>query len=149
MLQKQRLKQENKENNRKHNVKQCPETVCFRGHWETKGRFCKRVVLANVPSLRLSFRGNKRRYPHSGFRSGGTSECTLVPVCVPGEHPPKPPFWKTTLLSTLGGCGKRWISQKRFIIYKNTAKRCVLMRGSKPRMFVTPACFAYFGILVI
>ena len=25
-------------------------------------------------------------YPHSGFRSGGTSECTLVPVFVPGEH---------------------------------------------------------------
>ena len=33
-------------------------------------------------------------YPRSGFRSGGTSECTLVPVFVPGEQPPKPPFWK-------------------------------------------------------
>ena len=33
-------------------------------------------------------------YPRSGFRSGGTSERTLVPVFVPGEHPPKPPFWK-------------------------------------------------------
>ena len=31
-------------------------------------------------------------YPRSGFCSGGTSECTLVPVFVPGEHPPKPPF---------------------------------------------------------
>ena len=29
-------------------------------------------------------------YPRSGFRSGGTSECTLVSVFVPGEHPPKP-----------------------------------------------------------
>ena len=29
-----------------------------------------------------------------GFRSGGTSECTLVPVFVPGEHLPKPPLWK-------------------------------------------------------
>ena len=38
-----------------------------------------------------------RTYPRSGFRSGGTSECTLIPVFVPGEHPPKPPFWKTTL----------------------------------------------------
>ena len=38
-------------------------------HWEIKGRFRKRVVLANVPS-----------YPRSGFRSAGT---TLVP-----------PFWK-------------------------------------------------------
>ena len=63
-------------------------------HWETKGWFRKRVVLANVPSFRLSFRGNMRTYPRSGFRSGGTSERTLVPVFVPGEHPPKPPFWK-------------------------------------------------------
>ena len=39
-------------------------------------------------------------YPRSGFRSGGTSECTLVPVFVPGEHPPKPPFWKTPPLLT-------------------------------------------------
>ena len=52
-------------------------------------------------------------YPRSGFRSGGTcertlvpvfvpgtSEWSLVPVFVPGEHPPKPPFWKTTLLSS-------------------------------------------------
>ena len=52
-----------------------------------------------------------RMYPRSGFRSGGTSERTLVPVFVPGEpserilvpgfvpgeHPPKPPFSKTTL----------------------------------------------------
>ena len=35
-----------------------------------------------------------RTYPRSGFRSGGTSECTLVPVFVPGEHPPKPPFFR-------------------------------------------------------
>ena len=41
---------------------------------------------ANVPSFR--------------FRYRETSECTLVPVFVPGEHPPNPPFWKTTLLST-------------------------------------------------
>ena len=33
-------------------------------------------------------------YPRFGFRSGGTSECTLVLVFVPGEHLPKPPFWK-------------------------------------------------------
>ena len=34
-------------------------------------------------------------YHRSGFRSGGTCELTLVPVFVPGEHPPK-----TTLLET-------------------------------------------------
>ena len=39
--------------------------------------------------------------PHSGFRSEGPCERTLVPVFVPGEHPQKPSFWKTTLLSTL------------------------------------------------
>ena len=33
----------------------------------------------NVPSFRV-------------FRSGGTSECTLVPFFVPGEHPPNHPF---------------------------------------------------------
>ena len=30
-------------------------------HWEIKGRFRKRVVLANVPSFRFSFQGNIRR----------------------------------------------------------------------------------------
>ena len=54
-------------------------------HWEIKGRFRKRVVLAhvpsfrffvpgehvNVPSVRLSFRENIQMYPRSGgFRSG-------------------------------------------------------------------------------
>ena len=58
------------------------------------------MVLANVPSFRFLFQGNMRTCPRSGFRAGGTSECTLVLVFVPGEHPPKPPFWKTTLLST-------------------------------------------------
>ena len=68
-------------------------------HWETKGRFRKRVVLANVPSFRCAFGGNTRPHPRSGFPSGGACECTLVPVFVPEEHLPKPPFWKTTLLS--------------------------------------------------
>ena len=36
--------------------------------------------MANVPSFQFSFRGKMRTYPRSGFRSGGTSECTLVPV---------------------------------------------------------------------
>ena len=34
-------------------------------------------------------------YPRSGFRSRATCERSLVPVFVPGEHPPKPPFWET------------------------------------------------------
>ena len=52
--------------------------VCPFYHWETKGRFRKRVVLANVPSFRFSFQGNMRTY--------------LVPVFVPGEHPNVPSF---------------------------------------------------------
>ena len=47
-------------------------------HWEIKGRFRKRVVLANVPSFR--------------FRFGGTCARTLVQVFVPGEHPNVPSF---------------------------------------------------------
>ena len=47
-------------------------------------------------------------YPRSGFRSGGTCERTLVPVCIPGEHPNVPSLRflfrgtsaKTTLLET-------------------------------------------------
>ena len=72
-------------------------------HWETKGQFRKRVVLANVPSFRFSFRGNIRTYPRSGFRSRGRFECTLVPVFVPGGTSAKTTlfkFWKTTLLAT-------------------------------------------------
>ena len=60
----------------------------------------KRAVLANVPSFRFSFWGNMRTYPRSGFRSGGTSERTLIPVLVPGEHAPKPPLLETTLLGS-------------------------------------------------
>ena len=74
-------------------------------HWEIQGRFRKRVVLANVPSFRFSFRRNHpfgnhpfvntkkahweikgrfpkgwfwRTYPRSGFRSGGTSAKTTL-----------------------------------------------------------------------
>ena len=81
----------------------------FRDHLdreETKGRFRKRMVLANVPSFRFSvprehpnvpsfrfrfcgnmpnapsfrfsFRGNVRMYPRSGFRSGRTSTKTTL-----------------------------------------------------------------------
>ena len=61
---------------------------------ETKGRFRKRVVLANVPSFWFLVPGNIRMYLRSVFWYQGTSECTLVPCFGTGEHPPKPPFWK-------------------------------------------------------
>ena len=38
-----------------------PFSLAIKSHWEIKGRFRKRVVLANVPSFRFSFRGNIRR----------------------------------------------------------------------------------------
>ena len=49
-----------------------------KSHWEIKGRFRKRVVLANMPSFQFSFRGNMRMYSCSGFRSGGTSAKTTL-----------------------------------------------------------------------
>ena len=48
-------------------------------HWEIKGRFRKRVVLANVPSFRFSFRGKHANVPSFRF-------------LVPGEHPNVPSF---------------------------------------------------------
>ena len=74
---------------------------------ETKGRFCKRVVLANVPSFRFLVPSFRFLYPRSDFwyrRSVFLSPrssfwysrfvfCTLVPVWGSREHPPKP-FWK-------------------------------------------------------
>ena len=88
-------------------------------HWEIKGRFRKRAVLANVPSFRFSFRGNIRRNRPFGnhpfvntkkghweikgrFQKGGFGKGTLVPVFVPGEHPPK--LLETTLLRTPDPC---------------------------------------------
>ena len=41
-------------------------------HWEIKGRFRKRMVLANVPSFLFSFRGNMRTHPRSGFSFWGS-----------------------------------------------------------------------------
>ena len=66
----------------------------------SKGQFRKRVALANVPSFWFSFRGNMRKYPHSGFRSGGNIRMYLRSGCRSGgnirqNHPfGKPPFRK-------------------------------------------------------
>ena len=61
-----RRKPENAEEKRKR--RNARQIVKF--HREIKGRFRKRVVLANVPSFRFSFRVSMRTYPRSGFRSG-------------------------------------------------------------------------------
>ena len=80
-------------------------------HWEIKGRFRKRVVLANVPSFRFSFRENIRRnhpfgnHPFVNTKQGHWEITGRFPKgwfwrTYPrsgfrsGEHPPKPPFWK-------------------------------------------------------
>ena len=81
-----------------------------------KGGFVKGWFWRCVPSFRFSFRENMQTYPRSGFRSGGTSECTLVLVFVPGKHPPKPTFCKnhpfvnprTRTTHTIGTTGLFW-----------------------------------------
>ena len=61
---------------------------------ETKGRFCKRVVLANVSSLLFLYQRSVL-YTLVPFLGA------ILPFIVPSfrfwgsrEHPPKPPFWK-------------------------------------------------------
>ena len=59
-------------------------------HWEIKGRFRKRVVLANVPSFRFSFLW---------------------------EHPPKPPFWKPpSCQHQKGSLGDKRAVSKRVVL---------------------------------
>ena len=67
-----------------------------RAHWEIKGRFRKRVVLANVPSFRFSFQGNLRTYPRSGFCSGEHPNVASFRGNIRQDHPfGKPPFWQS------------------------------------------------------
>ena len=72
---------------------------------------------------------NMRTYPRSGFRSVGTSECTLVPVFVPGEHSPKPPFWKPPFLSTPEKSGfpppPQKVSASRILCWFDTVQHSV------------------------
>ena len=83
--------------NRLKNLNLCSVMV-FRE--KTKVQFRKRVGLAKAPSFRVFRSGGTCKRTLVPVRSRGTSECILVLVSVPGEHPPKPPFWKTTLLVT-------------------------------------------------
>ena len=109
-------------------------------HWEIKGRFRKRVVLANVPSFQFSFRGNMRTYPRSGICSGGTSECTLVPVFVPGEHPPKSPFWKRRFPQPQNFQRLSEILRIRFLgpNSQESAQKCSEVLRNVPPLSVTP-----------
>ena len=66
---------------------------------EIKGRFRKRVGSAYVPSFRFSFQGNMRTYPRSGFWYREHPNVPSFRFSFQWEHPPKPPFWKATLLS--------------------------------------------------
>ena len=61
-------------------------------HWEIKGRFRKRVVLANVPSFRFSFRGNiGRNHPFGNHPFVNTKKGHLE---IKGRFP-KGWFWRT------------------------------------------------------
>ena len=75
----------------------------LKNHREIKGRFRKRVVLGGYP--RSGFRSGEtsERTLIPVFRCRGTSECTLVPVFVPGGTSAKTPLLETTLL----GCSER------------------------------------------
>ena len=64
-----------------------------RSRGNKKGSFVKGWFWRMCPRSGFPFRGFWRTCPCSGFRSRGTSEGTLVPVVVPGEHVPKPPFF--------------------------------------------------------
>ena len=64
---------------------------------ETKWRFCQSADLANGPSFQ--FWGFRRSLfnPRSSFLYRGSFPfCALIPIFWVQEHPPKPPFWKST-----------------------------------------------------
>ena len=65
-------------------------------HWEIKGRFRRRVVLANVPSFRFSFRENMRRnHPFGNHPFVNTKKGHWE---IKGRFP-KGWFWRTYLRS--------------------------------------------------
>ena len=57
--------------------------------------------------------GDKRAVSYKG----GFGERTLVPVFVPGEHPPKPPFWKPPFCQhQKGSLGDKRAVSKRVVL---------------------------------
>ena len=63
-----------------------------KSHWEIQGRFRKRVVLANVPSFRFSFRGNIRQnHPFANHPFVNTKKGHWE---IKGRFP-KGRFWRT------------------------------------------------------
>ena len=51
-------------------------------------------------------------------QKGGFGERTLVPVFVPGEHPPKPPFWKPPFCQhQKGSLGDKRAVSKRVVFF--------------------------------
>ena len=85
-------------------------------HWEIKGRFPKRVVLANVPSFRFSFRGNIRRnhpFGNHPFRfprkiannQVWNIQVWEVPICDTTENTVRQGYCYTCLV--MGGGGER------------------------------------------
>ena len=60
----------------------------------------KRLVLANVPSFRFSFRGNMRTYPRSGFSFQGSIRTYLRSGFRSGGTSAKTTLLETTLLGS-------------------------------------------------
>ena len=102
--------------------------VTLKFHREIKGRFRKRVVLANVPSFRFSFRGNMRTYPRSGFSFRGNIRTYPRSGFRSGGTSAKTTFLETTLLGSSDYC---------FF----APKKSLPLKKSGPR----PVCSLHFG----
>ena len=94
----------------------------------------KRVVLANVPSFRFSFRGNMRTYPRSGFRSvgfrsGGTSATTTVLENHPFLDPRTAEGHQEKELESANGRGRLG---ERPLRLRTTQESCGGLQGEKP-----------------
>ena len=72
---------------------------------ETKGRFHKRVVLANVPSFRVLVPGNIWIYPPFRFVVHGNIRMYPCSGLWSREHPRKRPFWKPPFCEPPEGWG--------------------------------------------
>ena len=77
-------------------AKRCEKTRTSLTRDETKGRFCKRVVLANVPLPPPPFRGKGTSATcFCTFKGKITcGRCTVTPVTGVKIDLPKPPFWQ-------------------------------------------------------
>ena len=106
-----------------------------KGHWEIKGRFRKRVVLANVPSFRFSFRGNIRQnHPFGNHPFVNTKKGHWE---IRGRFP-KGWFWRTYPRSGFrsgGTSAKTTLLETTLLRTPESAPKNVPKKAPKNRMF--------------